>query len=323
VANVAAVEDSIRALSGAVSPGAARNIAAIAPELIDAVRRGDPEAVLEFQRIMASGNAQPRGLGFVGSDSTDVIPFGTRGPGVMAGNELIPAPQRGMTVPPSGDFPPPPRGGIFDLEGPPPRRGLPDNSSNMRTVDDPNYPPKKGGGGRTAAGAAATGAAGATGAWWVANQPEAIKKAGGSDTKSRGTTADLAAESRPVPSVTTKEPAPIKPNYREQALALQKELNAKRRAAGGEIPEAQKMRAEIQRLFDLADKETNAAARRGQAPKPTGANDYLGQARQILAALNAGTIPPNQRAQAQRRMKQLYDMANRQDNARTTAYPRR
>ena len=274
-----------------------RNIAESAPDLVTAARRGDPEAILEIDRIIASQVAAPRNIGFVGSDSTDMIPFGTRGPGVMAGNELIPQQPRGMTVVDADPLPDLPQRGILAIEGPaaPPRRPL---SMGKKMA---------------AAGAAA---AGAGGAYWAVNQPEPSRKAKGSST------ADLAAETNAPPSVMTQEPAPIRAGYREQALAMQKDLNERRRKAGGEIPEAQEMRREIQRLFDLADKETNSAARKGVAPKPSGANDHLGQARQILADLNAGRIPPAQRSQAQRRMQQLYDMANRQDNSRTTAYPR-
>jgi hypothetical protein len=125
-------------------------------------------------------------------------------------------------------------------------------------------------------------------------------------------TADLAAETSPPPVVK---------GYRDQALDMQKELNERRRKAGGEIPEAQQMRREIQRLFDLADGETNAGLRAGPPPA-AGPTDYRGQARKILADLNSGAIPQQQRAQAQRQMQALYAQADAQDNARTTAYPR-
>lgn len=132
-------------------------------------------------------------------------------------------------------------------------------------------------------------------------------------------TADLAAETSPPPSVMTEEPAPLSP--RDQAHALQRKLNEMRAAAGGEVPEAPAMRREIQRLFDIADTQANAAARTGNvAPAPT--NNPLQQARSILAALNSGAVPANQRARMQAEMQRLYRLADEQANARTAA-PRR
>jgi hypothetical protein len=112
----------------------------------------------------------------------------------------------------------------------------------------------------------------------------------------------------------TQEPEPISP--RDQAHALQKQLNDMRAKAGGEVPEAAAMRKEIQRLFDMSDSQTNAAARKGVAPQGA---DPLSGARRILADLNAGRIPPAQRTQAQAEMQRLYRQADEQANARTTA----
>jgi hypothetical protein len=127
-------------------------------------------------------------------------------------------------------------------------------------------------------------------------------------------TADLAAETSPPPSVMTKEPVPISP--REQAHALQKKLNDMRAAARGEVPEAAAMRQEIQRLFDMSDSQAAAAARTGVAAPGVGP---LSGARRILADLNAGRIPSAQRAQAQAEMQRLYRQADEQANAMTAA----
>lgn len=132
-------------------------------------------------------------------------------------------------------------------------------------------------------------------------------------------TADLAAEASPPPSVMPEEPAPLSP--REQAHALQRKLNEMRAAAGGEVPEAPAMRREIQRLFDLSDAQANAASRAGRVD-PAPANNPLQQARSILAALNSGAVPANQRARMQAEMQRLYRLADEQANARTAA-PRR
>lgn len=125
-------------------------------------------------------------------------------------------------------------------------------------------------------------------------------------------TADLAAETSPPPSVEAAVPT----SPREQAHALQRQLNEMRAAAGGEVPEAPAMRREIQRLFDMADAQTNAAARSGVAPQ---GGDPLSAARRILADLNAGRIPPAQRSQAQAEMQRLYRLADAQANAQTAA----
>jgi len=154
--------------------------------------------------------------------------------------------------------------------------------------------------------------------------------------------ADLAAEATPPPEMPAEDPPfaaadlseeqfterfkrqylerearraqPLGP--REQAHALQRQLNEMRAAARGEVPEAAAMKQEIQRLFDLADSQTNASARQGIAPP---GDDPLSQARRILADLNAGRIPPAQRAEAQAAMQRLYAAADAQANARTAA----
>ena len=202
-------------------------------------------------------------------------------------------------------------------------------SRRSRGGSPPRQPPAgqaqaAGGGGGNWKAALAAGVAGAgAGLWRLGSDfmsPVGVadeEGASGPDTTSRpkpSSTADLAAETSPPPSVMTQEPEPISP--RDQAHALQEKLNEMRAKAGGEVPEAAAMRKEIQRLFDMSDAQTNASARKGVAPQGA---DPLSGARRILADLNAGRIPPAQRAQAQAEMQRLYRQADEQANARTTA----
>lgn len=277
-----------------------------------------------------------------GEEPTGLIPYGVRGPGVPQGGlmgpgtlfdsgsrGLIPAPLRGLPEPeptglsvigerglvraPMRGLPEPEPTGLIVRDMPPAR--TPDLDMPSRLPDDPP-PARPRIGPKTKAAAAAA----AIGAGAAALAP---RRLGDESDLVSGGEADLAAESRPAPSVeaTPDLPEPTVargPGYREQAHALQRQLNEMRMAARGEVPQAAAMKREIQRLFDLADAETNSAVRQGNAPAPSGSSP-LDQARKILAALNAGTIPPARRAQAQAEMQRLYRMADEQANARTTA----
>lgn len=70
-----------------------------------------------------------------------------------------------------------------------------------------------------------------------------------------GGEAELAEEARPVPKVTPVE-EPV--DYSLQARQLIDKLNAMRRAAGGEVPEAKAMQAEINRLLALGNQTRRA-----------------------------------------------------------------
>jgi hypothetical protein len=101
-------------------------------------------------------------------------------------------------------------------------------------------------------------------------------------------TAGLAEESRPIPSVEAtpdEEPAmpepDMPPDYSFQARELMGELNAMRRQAGGEVPEAPQIMAEINRLLGMSNQQKNAPDY--QPAMPT---DYHGEAQRLLQKLN-------------------------------------
>ena len=91
-------------------------------------------------------------------------------------------------------------------------------------------------------------------------------------------TADLAAQTRPPPSVTTPQ------SPRDQAMKMIDDLNARRRAAGGEVPDAPQTMQKVNRLMAMSN-EQSAAASRGDIPVQ--GNGPREQAQRILAQLNA------------------------------------
>jgi hypothetical protein len=167
-------------------------------------------------------------------------------------------------------------------------------------------------------------------------------------------TAGLAEESRPVPSVeATPDEAPAMPpaappatrppampkeappapempeampeqappapempaDYSFQARELMNQLNAMRRQAGGEIPEAPQMMAEINRLLGMSNQQRNAPGY-----QPTMPTDHHGQAQMLLQKLNAmrmeagGEVPQAQQIMAEVRRHQA--MGDQMRNAR-------
>jgi hypothetical protein len=132
-------------------------------------------------------------------------------------------------------------------------------------------------------------------------------------------TADLAAETSPPPSVTTQEPAPISP--RDQAQELMRDLNMRRRAAGGEVPEAPAMMREIDRLMAMSN-QTMAAASRGEVA--TGGDDPHMQAARLMAQRNEMLrrgMPTQQARQMMAEIQRLQRLGDAQRNARQA--PRR
>lgn len=132
-------------------------------------------------------------------------------------------------------------------------------------------------------------------------------------------TADLAAETSPPPQIMTQEPAPIRP--REQAQELMRDLNLRRRAAGGEIPEAPAMMREIDRLMAMSN-QTMAAASRGEVA--TGGNDPHMQAARLMAQRNEMLrrgMPTQQAQQMMAEITRLQRLGDEQRNARQA--PRR
>ena len=132
-------------------------------------------------------------------------------------------------------------------------------------------------------------------------------------------TADLAAETSPPPQIMTQEPAPIRP--REQAQELMRDLNLRRREAGGEIPEAPAMMREIDRLMSMSN-QTMAAASRGEVA--TGGNDPHMQAARLMAQRNEMLrrgMPTQQAQQMMAEITRLQRLGDEQRNARQA--PRR
>ena len=124
-------------------------------------------------------------------------------------------------------------------------------------------------------------------------------------------TADLAAQTRPPPSVTTPQ------SPRDQAMQMIDDLNARRRAAGGEVPDAPQTMQKVNRLLAMSN-EQSAAASRGDIPVQ--GNGPREQAQRILAQLNAmrqqagGEVP--QAGQMMAEVQRLQAMSDQQANAR-------
>lgn len=336
--------ENITSAGARFSRGAFENVARQFPDLYRAAAvDGDPSALAQLQRIMLSGSADPRGLGTtagipIPSQQARIGTSAGAPVGGIADRGLIPAQSRAMSVPGSRDLAPL-DDGIIDAEfinlGEQPRITGPSGGSGVQALegmpigragddiaslfDDAPPPSRKGGMGRALAGATAAGLGGA----WVANEMRPRDGASGD------TTADLKAETKPPPSVASVSDAPAapeKPNYREQAYAMMKELNARRAAAGAEVPGAKQTVAEINRLLAMASKEDNAAIQANSVPAPSGPTDYRRMAQQKMAELNQwqgqhGVNHPRSR-QLRAEMQQLYALADQQANARTTALPR-
>lgn len=286
---------------------------------------------------------------------SDVMP-GAGVPGtalVPAGPRALATRERGLIVPPSRslsagddlfddgmgfDSPAPPRlppPNQPRIGGPPDRPTPPGGS----LVDDGEVPPRPIRGAPTAAPArrldprlaAAAIAAGTAGAFRLGTdllfpegeaaaelaEPAAAELAASAPSS----TADLAAETSPPPSISVAsgELAP-----REQAHELIARLNLMRRNAGGEVPEAPAMQREINRLLDMSN-QTMAAASRGEVAMA--GNDPHAQATRLLAQLNqmrrdaGGEVPEARQIMAE--VSRLQQAGDAQRNARTTAFPRR
>jgi hypothetical protein len=164
----------------------------------------------------------------------------------------------------------------------------------------------RGRGALTAAGAAGLGG---IGIYSMMDGEPKDEQAIGDMTDTSGTEA-LAEESRPVPA-TVEGP----PDYSYQARELINQLNAMRREAGGEVPEAPAMMAEINRLLDMSNRQRNAPGY--EPPMPT---DYHGEAQRLIQRLNAmnqemgGMSPETPRIMAE--VRRLQALGDEQRNAR-------
>lgn len=163
----------------------------------------------------------------------------------------------------------------------------------VRTVDE--FPPPARGAWRPLAAAAIAGAAGTAGKYIydqlqndnVANTAAEftpMPAGGDSAIDSTDGAADLAAETSPPPVMETQEDpmdAPVDPSL--EARKIINDLNARRRAAGGEVPEAKEMMAEVERL--LAQGNQTRSATYVAAPQDD-ASRYFQQAQGMIDQVN-------------------------------------
>ena len=168
-----------------------------------------------------------------------------------------------------------------------------------------NAPPR----GRGALAAAAATGLGGIGVYSMMDGEPDQSLGSGDMTDTSGTEA-LAEESRPIPA-TVEGP----PDYSFQARELINKLNAMRRKAGGEVPEAKAIMSEINRLLDLSNKQRNAPSY-----KPAMPTDYHGEAQLLIQKLNAmnqeigGMSPETPRIMAE--VRRLQALGDQQRNAR-------
>ena len=276
------------------------------------------------------GPPQPR----LTDERRGMIPYQRSGPAGPVGDPYDArfATRESMDLPPGGsavDFDDPALADFLRSQGqpPPPRRPAP---PPRRPAPSPN-----GNAGRRAAGIGAGVLVGAAGAR-LAMEPNSLGdgEAGLPDAPMAEpaadpmATADLAAEQTPPPQVEVRE-EPL--DAREQAHALMKELNMRRRQAGGEIPEAPQMIRQIETLLSQADDAGNARMRQtmdGGPPSASGPQDYHGQARDLIAQVNMmyrqGMTPNSPEVQrVMQDVRRLQSMGDAQRNAGTTAFPGR
>lgn len=132
------------------------------------------------------------------------------------------------------------------------------------------------------------------------------------DVSSTGGTADLHAEQSPPPVVSTPK-QPTAEDYFGQARAMINQLNQMRRNAGGEVPEARAMMAQIQKLQDMGNRLRNSPSY-----TPADPGDPAGQAQVLIQKLNAmrrragGEVP--QAAQIMAEVRRLQAAADARNN---------
>ena len=312
----AATEDSIRELAKPPEPAPApERIAAEFDEQIDPRSRDSaPELLRQPDEGVMDGAVPARQMELAAE---------------QAGAARLFSPQAGLTTvdgEPAFDVlmrrnmeaSPPTRYDAFTFDEVPPR---PASSSPPTRKPPPQAKPRAGMSARDFATAAGAGAL-AAGALDLATRP-ATRSA---------TPADLAEESRPAPKVeaTPEVPQPTVAqaprDYSMEARALINRLNDMRRAAGGEVPEAKAMMAEINRLLELANQTRSATY--VAAPQDNASRLYQ-QAQALIDQVNAlyrqgqsPNSPEVQRLMAEvRRLQQQGDSLR--NNPRSPAQPRR
>lgn len=127
-------------------------------------------------------------------------------------------------------------------------------------------------------------------------------------------TADLHAEQAPPPSVETP-PQPTAEMFFAQARELIDQLNQMRRDAGGEVPEAPQIMAQVRRLQAMGDQLRNSPSY-----TPSDPGDPHQQAQMLIQDLNArrrqagGEVPDAPRVMAE--VRRLQAMGDQQQNSR-------
>lgn len=320
---------------------------------------GDWEATGRIaEQILSEG---PRGMVPYGTRGAGVPVGGVRGPGAAGGlrgpgvrrGGMIPSGggplamaesrglsvggERGLSVPP-GASPgwrqlaaagsPSAMDDVIDVEfdvlGP--QRNLPGGGRNLP-------PPVRGQRGQwmyPAMGAAALGGAAAL----------AARELGDAELQARGgdDTADLAAETRPVPSVGTQEESPLV-DYSAMARDKIRQANEIQLREGRVTPESAALAREADALYQKAaegrrtgsqppimpvgQQNAQTSAIRAQSAATAAANpgsDYRSQARRMLAELNAraseGTLSNDERQKMMAEINRLYALADAQANQR-------
>lgn len=356
----------------------ARNMQAIEaanPQLASRLAMGDPDAVMEAYQMVVAGGGRvrapkgPRQMELpMGDEPRGLVPYGTRGAGVpvggvrgpgsavggvggpgvrqggmipSGGGPLVPAGprglstggERGLSVPDgaspgwrqlAGQGDPSVIDAEFEVLGP--QRNLPGGVRNLP-------PPVQDASGRwiyPAMGAAALGGAAALAARQLGNAD--LMAGQGSDT------ADLAAETRPVPSVATQE-EPAVVDYAAMAREKIRQANEIQLREGRVTPESAALANEANALYQKAaegrrtgsqppimpveQQNAQTSAIRAQASQMAAANqgsDYRSQARRLLAELNAraseGTLTAGERQQMMAEINRLYALADAQANQR-------
>lgn len=306
------------------------------PELAARIEAGDPEAVQEayrwvvanqgFENVPTSKPGRKVELPIPPKDpGTAMIPYGKRGPGVLVGEA--------RTTPQSSPFQP--RGTLSVQQKPAPEiiaaefdkaigayrpreaGGLIPYSPRIPEVrawptaprtDIPGSLAGKLGEAVKRYAPLAAAAVGGVAVDRMLREPEPAANA----LTSPSTNEDLVEETRPAPKVYA-EPAVEDmgpPDYSAQAKQLIEKLNAMRRKAGGEVPEAPAMMKEIQRLLDLSNQQRNAPTYRPR----TESGDPGEQAIVLMQDLNrrrqqaGGEVPDAPRVLAEiRRLQRLSD----------------
>lgn len=327
------------------------NADSIPPALLERARAGDPEAIMEAYRLPGEARRPVRQmeLPLQEDPGTALIPFGVRGPGMPGdlsgpgdlqnpGTALIPAPLRGLPAP--GQRRIGTTAGVpGSLSGPGVMQGNPDwnrfvdewdntrpfensaaNGLRMRPdlaergltteVNLPRLPGRVIDAPSRGRPAPAPGIGSAVGTGLALTAVNRLMRDYDSEPALSDTsgTEDLVEESRPAPRVAAT------PDYSYEARQLMDRLNAMRREAGGEVPEAKAMMAEVNRLLGMSNGQRNAPGY-----KPAMPTDYHGEAQRLLQDLNArrqragGEVPDAPQVMA--KVRQLQATGDRMRNA--------